>query len=58
VAGVAFRFSGSTGLRNGSAIQRCYRDLSAGEQHVFTDQNSYRDAGRLLLGVGPDHLLR
>jgi alkylation response protein AidB-like acyl-CoA dehydrogenase len=58
VAEVAFRFSGSTGLRNGSAIQRCYRDLSAGEQHVFTDHNSYRDAGRLLLGVGPDHLLR
>jgi alkylation response protein AidB-like acyl-CoA dehydrogenase len=58
VVGVAFRFSGSTGLRNGSAIGRCYRDLSAGEQHVFTDCNSYRDAGRLLLGVGPDHLLR
>jgi alkylation response protein AidB-like acyl-CoA dehydrogenase len=58
VAGAAFRFAGSTGLRNGSAIQRCYRDLSAGEQHVFTDSNSYRDAGRLLLGVGPDHLLR
>ena len=58
VAADAFRFSGSTGLRNGSALQRCYRDLSAGEQHVFTDHNSYRDAGRLLLGVGPDHLLR
>ncbi len=58
VAGDAFRFSGSGGLRNGSVIQRCYRDLSAGQQHVFTDFNSYRDAGRLLLGVGPDHLLR
>jgi alkylation response protein AidB-like acyl-CoA dehydrogenase len=58
VAGTAFRFAGSQGLRNGSAIQRCFRDLSAGEQHVFTDANTYRDAGRLLLGVGPDHLLR
>lgn len=57
VAGVAFRFSGSAGLRNGSALQRCYRDLSAGEQHVFTDSNSFRDAGRLLLGVGPETLL-
>jgi alkylation response protein AidB-like acyl-CoA dehydrogenase len=57
VAGVAFRFSGSQGLRNGSALQRCYRDVSAGEQHVFTDFNTYRDAGRLLLGVGPDTLL-
>jgi len=57
VAATAFRFSGSTGLRNGSALQRCYRDLSAGEQHVFTDHNTWRDAGRLLLGVGPDTLL-
>jgi alkylation response protein AidB-like acyl-CoA dehydrogenase len=57
VAGAAFRFAGSTGLRNGSALQRCYRDLSAGEQHVFTDFNTYRDAGRLLLGVGPETLL-
>lgn len=57
VGGSAFRFSGSVGLRNGSALQRCYRDLSAGEQHVFTDHNTWRDAGRLLLGVGPDTLL-
>lgn len=57
VAGAAFRFSGSIGLRNGSVLQRCYRDLSAGEQHVFTDFNTYRDAGRLLLGVGPETLL-
>ena len=57
VGATAFRFSGSTGLRNGSALQRCYRDLSAGEQHVFTDFNTYRDAGRLLLGLGPDTLL-
>lgn len=57
VAATAFRFSGSVGLRNGSVLQRCYRDLSAGEQHVFTDFNTYRDAGRLLLGVGPETLL-
>jgi indole-3-acetate monooxygenase len=57
VAAAAFRFSGSIGLRNGSVLQRCYRDLTAGEQHVFTDFNTYRDAGRLLLGVGPDTLL-
>ena len=57
VAAAAYRFSGSIGLRNGSVLQRCYRDLSAGEQHVFTDFNTYRDAGRLLLGVGPETLL-
>jgi alkylation response protein AidB-like acyl-CoA dehydrogenase len=57
VAADAFRFSGSAGLRNGSAIQRCFRDLNAGEQHVFTDFNTFRDAGALLLGTGPDTLL-
>jgi alkylation response protein AidB-like acyl-CoA dehydrogenase len=57
IAGGAFRFSGSAGLRNGSAIQRCFRDLNAGEQHVFTDFNTFRDAGALLLGAGPDTLL-
>jgi alkylation response protein AidB-like acyl-CoA dehydrogenase len=57
VAGAGFRFSGSAGLRNGSVIQRCFRDLNAGEQHVFTDFNTFRDAGALLLGSGPDTLL-
>jgi indole-3-acetate monooxygenase len=57
VAGGAFRFSGSAGLRDGSVIQRCFRDLNAGEQHVFTDFNTFRDAGALLLGAGPDTLL-
>jgi alkylation response protein AidB-like acyl-CoA dehydrogenase len=58
VAAEAFRFAGSTGLRNGSVIQRCFRDLNAGETHVFTDHNTFRDAGALLLGAGPDTLLR
>jgi alkylation response protein AidB-like acyl-CoA dehydrogenase len=52
----AFQQSGSTGLRNGSVLQRCYRDISAGEQHVFTDHNTFRDASLALLGIAPPTL--
>jgi alkylation response protein AidB-like acyl-CoA dehydrogenase len=53
VVGVAYRHSGSTGLRQGSVINRCYRDIAAGEQHVFTDHNSVRDAGLVYLDNAP-----
>jgi len=56
VTGVAYRFSGSTGLRNGSAMQQCLRDLTASEAHVFTDHNSWRDTGSALLGTAPADL--
>ena len=51
---VAYRFAGSAGLRKG-VIQQCYLDLSAGEQHIFTDHNSVATAGKVLLGLAsPD----
>jgi alkylation response protein AidB-like acyl-CoA dehydrogenase len=53
VVEVAYRHSGSTGLRQGSVINRCYRDIAAGEQHVFTDHNSVRDAGLVYLDNAP-----
>jgi alkylation response protein AidB-like acyl-CoA dehydrogenase len=56
VISFAFQQSGSTGLRNGSVLQRCYRDISAGEQHVFTDHNTFRDASLAMLGVAPPTL--
>jgi len=53
VVELAYRHSGSTGLRQGSVINRCYRDVAAGEQHVFTDHNSVRDAGLVYLDNAP-----
>lgn len=50
VTSLAYSFSGSAGLRRG-ALQQCYRDISAGEQHIFTDHNSVINAGRVMLGV-------
>jgi alkylation response protein AidB-like acyl-CoA dehydrogenase len=50
VATFAYHASGSTGLKDGSVIQRCFRDLQAAEQHVFTDPQTYRQVGEVLLG--------
>lgn len=51
--------SGSVGLRNGSVIQRCFRDAHAGVQHMFTAEHTYVDAGRIYLrtpGLTRQHL--
>lgn len=57
-ASFAYRQAGSDGLRNGSAIQRCFRDMHAGTQHLFVDEQTLVDAARVLLGrADPDLLL-
>lgn len=45
----AYGYSGQIGLRRG-VLQQCYLDISAGEQHIFTDHNSVVTAGKVLLG--------
>jgi alkylation response protein AidB-like acyl-CoA dehydrogenase len=51
VSQLAFTSSATTGLRNGSRIQRCFRDLQAGNAHVMTGEQSLIGAGRYLAGV-------
>ncbi len=36
----AYTWAGSRGLRNPSAVQRCFRDIHAGTQHIFVDNNT------------------
>jgi hypothetical protein len=40
-------------LRNGSKIQRYFRDLQAGNVHFMTGEQSFTSAGRHLAGL-PD----
>jgi alkylation response protein AidB-like acyl-CoA dehydrogenase len=50
--------SGSEGLRNGSVLQRCFRDAHAASQHLFTGSQIYIEAGRIYLatpGLTPAH---
>ena len=46
-----FLNSGSVGLRNGSVVQRCFRDAQAASQHLFTGAQVYVEAGRIYLGT-------
>ena len=51
ISQLAFTASATTGLRNGSKIQRCFRDLQAGNAHVMTGEQSLVGAGRYLAGI-------
>lgn len=47
----AFTSSATTALRNGSKIQRCFRDMQAANAHVMTGEQSLITAGRYLAGI-------
>ena len=36
----AYTWAGTSALRNGSTLQRCFRDIHAGTQHVYVDNNT------------------
>jgi alkylation response protein AidB-like acyl-CoA dehydrogenase len=36
----AYTWAGASALRNGSTLQRCFRDIHAGTQHVYVDNNT------------------
>jgi alkylation response protein AidB-like acyl-CoA dehydrogenase len=46
----AYTWAGSDALRQPSVLGRCFRDMHAGTQHVFVDNNTLVDAGVMLLG--------
>ena len=50
----AYTWAGSDALRQPSVLGRCFRDIHAGTQHLFVDNNTLSDAGALLLdGAAP-----
>lgn len=51
VAQVAFTSSATTGLRNGSVLQRCFRDMQAGNAHFLTGEQSFIDSARALVAL-------
>jgi indole-3-acetate monooxygenase len=36
----AYTWAGTSALRNGSTLQRCFRDIHAGTQHIYVDNNT------------------
>ena len=51
IANAAYAASATTGLRDGSALQRFFRDITGGNAHVLTGEMSWIEAGRVLGGV-------
>ncbi len=47
----AYRSAGSQGLRNPSAVQRCFRDIFTGGLHIFVDRRSYEEIAKGRTGV-------
>jgi alkylation response protein AidB-like acyl-CoA dehydrogenase len=51
VAQMAHMSATTYALRSGNALQRCFRDLQAGNAHFLTGELSWIDAGKALAGL-------
>jgi len=48
----AYTWAGSSGLRNPSIVQRCFRDIHAGTQHLYVDNNTLTGFTEAMLSNG------
>jgi alkylation response protein AidB-like acyl-CoA dehydrogenase len=56
VADFAYRFAGTDSLRLPSDLQRTWRDIHAGTQHIFVDDKTYLDSAQVFLGIASEHV--
>ena len=47
----AQRYAGSSAIREGSVIERCFRDMHTATQHAFVSENTYIEAAKSMLGI-------
>lgn len=47
----AYTWAGTSALRNGGTLQRCFRDIHAGTQHVYVDNNTLTAYTQALLSA-------
>ncbi|MEZ5570143.1 MAG: acyl-CoA dehydrogenase family protein [Halioglobus sp.] len=46
--------AGTTAIREGSRLERAFRDMYTGTQHAFVSEKTYTEAGKLMLGLIED----
>lgn len=46
--------AGTTAIRNGSRLERAFRDVYTGTQHAFISEKTYIDSAQILLGLEAD----
>ena len=56
VADFAYRSAGTDSLRLPRDLQRAWRDIHAGTQHIFVDEKSYIDPAQVILGIAPENV--
>jgi alkylation response protein AidB-like acyl-CoA dehydrogenase len=54
IAQFAHLAAGTTAIRNGSRLERAFRDIYTGTQHAFISEKVYIDAAQVLLGLETD----
>jgi hypothetical protein len=47
----AHEVAGTTSIRNGHALQRCFRDMHTGTQHTFIGEETYLQSSEVFLGL-------
>ena len=51
-ADVAFRAAGGAAIFRADRLQRCFRDIHAGMQHIIVSEESWERVGQVRLGAG------
>ena len=46
--------AGTSAIREGSRLERAFRDMYTGTQHAFISEKTYTDSARLYLGLIDD----
>ena len=48
--------AGTSAIREGSRLERAFRDMYTGTQHAFISEKTYTEAGKLMLGLVEDSM--
>ncbi|MAG29872.1 MAG: acyl-CoA dehydrogenase [Deltaproteobacteria bacterium] len=51
---LAHEAAGTTSIRNGHVLQRCFRDMHTGTQHAFINEETYLQSSEVFLGLRDD----
>lgn len=54
VVNFAHLAAGTTAIREGSRLERAFRDMYTGSQHAFINEKTYTDSAKLLMGLIED----
>ena len=50
----AHLFAGTNAIREGSRLERAFRDMYTGTQHAFISEKTYTDSAKIMLGLAED----